>query len=420
MNPNREKIGRSQNLDLYGLNISNTKKDYIVDVDGKEYIDFLSCASSLTLGYQREDLVKAFVDQCQKVPHTCTVYTFSPIVGEYVDALLATTEIVNPKVLFGAFGSDSIESAIKSAQVFTGKKKIIAFKKAYHGGTCLSLASSGFEGLKNNLHLPDYFFHLDYPDSDLYESTLIAIEELLKSGEIAALLMETILGDGGVIYPALDFYKQIKSLLERYGALLIFDEIQSGMGRTGKFWSYEHFNIVPDLFCTAKGLGGGYVPLSACIGRGDVIDAMNNCQNAFTFSSHAASCAVGLRVIQAIYEEKVLDNVIAASKIICEEFEALKDCDLVEGVRGEGLMLGLALKSEKSLGPYIGKICLKNGVYVGYYGANNNVIRIHPALTVSEESAREGARRVVKSVLEFASDPQKYLADGNFKSFFTE
>lgn len=413
-------IGRAQNLDLYGLTLVGSKAHRVVDNRGKEYIDFFSAASSVSLGYQRKDLLKAYADQCKRISQTCSVYTYVPVIGDYAKRLVKTSKIPHAKVLFGAFGSDSVDAALKCAQVYTKRRKIIAFKKSYHGGTFLSLAANGFDRLKENLHLPDFFEHLEYPDKSRYHVTIKAIERHLKSGEVACVFMETILGDGGVIEPHPDFYKTIVPMLKKYGALLALDEIQTGVGRTGTFWGYEQFGIVPDLFCTAKGLGGGYVPLSACIGRGEVIDSLAHVQNAFTMCAHPPSCAVGLRVIDAIYDEHVLQNVKKIHALMKREFtEQLKDSRLFKEVRGRGLMFGLYFDHVESLGPHIGRICLDHGVYVGYYGNNNNVLRVHPHLNIDEQTARAGVKRVVASVREFEANMKRYIGGKNYRSFFT-
>jgi len=414
-------IGRSQNLDLYGVTIVKSKRHTFIDTEGHEYIDFLSAASSLPLGYQRKDFVKAWSDQCAQVPHTCTVYTFVPVVHEFAKRLAKTSKIPGAKVIFGAFGSDSVDAALKCAQAFTKKKRFIGFKKAYHGGTFLSFDANGLDGLKDNLHLPKFFTHIDYPSHDRYEQTLRELEDILKQGDVAGLLMETILGDGGVILPHSLFYKKAKELLHRYGALLILDEIQTGIGRTGTFWGYEQFGIIPDLFISAKALGAGYVSLSACIGRPEIIDALYNCQHAFTLSAHPAACAVGLRLLDAIKEEKVLANVKKIHRILVKMFQdGLKDSEFFDEVRGEGLMLGLVLKGEQSMGPHIGKLCLKNGVYIGYYGYKNNVLRIHPHLNIDERTARRGAQKVIDAILEFERHKDVYLkANEQFLSFFS-
>lgn len=414
-------IGRAQNLDLYGVTIKSTTRHTFTDTKGKEYIDFFSSASSLPLGYKRKDFVKAFADQCEKVPHTCTVYTLVPVVHEYAKRLVKTSNIPGAKVIFGAFGSDAVDAALKCAQAYTKKKRFIGFKKAYHGGTFLSFDANGLDGLKMNLNLPNFFTHLDYPSAALYKKSLMEIEELLKRGDTAGLLMETILGDGGIYSPHPSFYKAVRKLLDQYGALLILDEIQTGMGRTGKLWGFENFDVVPDIFVAAKGLGGGYVSLSACIGRADIIDSLHNAQHAFTLAAQPAACAVGLRLLDAIKEEKVLQNVQRISNIIVTMFnEGLQKCEFFEEVRGMGLMIGIVLKGEESLGPYIGKICLKKGVYIGYYGYKNNVLRIHPHLNLDESTARKGAQKIIDAILDFERNKEKYMNSGEqYLSFFS-
>lgn len=412
-------IGKAQDLNLYGLTIDHADGHSFTDTEGKTYMDFMSAASSLPLGYGRKDLVNAYVRQCEKVPHTCTVYTYSEIVQEYAKKLTETSGIPHAKLLFGAFGSDSIDAALKCAQAFTGKKRMLAFQKSYHGGTFLSLAANGFEGLKKNLSLPTLFTHLPYPEKKVCADVLKAIEQELIKGDVACLLMETILGDGGIIQADASFFRSVIDLLHSHGAILILDEIQTGVGRTGTFWGYEQFDFIPDLFCTAKALGGGYVPLSACIGRAEIIDSLLNAQNAFTLSGHAASCAVGLQLLNAFEQESILQNVQSLSKILRDIFEqGLEDCTIFEEVRGRGLMLGIVLKSEKSIGPKIGLMCLDRGVYIGYYGHKNNVLRIHPHLNIDEDAAKKGAVLIIDAIKSLASDPQE-TTEASFASFFT-
>lgn len=413
-------IGRAQDLNLYGITIDHAAGHSFTDKEGKTYLDFMSAASSLPLGYGRKDLVNAYVRQCEKVPHTCTVYTFSEIVQQYAKKLTETSKIPAAKLLFGAFGSDSIEASLKCAQAYTGKPRILAFHKSYHGGTFLSLAANGFDGLKKNLVLPKFFTHLPYPEKAVATDVLKMIGEELKKGDVACLLMETILGDGGIIETDRNFFSSVVDLLHSHGAILILDEIQTGVGRTGTFWGYEQFDFLPDLFCTAKALGGGYVPLSACIGKPEIIDSLENAQSAFTFSGHAASCAVGLQLLQAFEKESILKNVQNMSGILRNTFErGLHDCPIFEEVRGRGLMLGIALKSEQSIGPKIGMMCLDRGVYIGYYGQKNNVLRIHPHLNIDEATARTAALSVIDAVRAFVSDPSG-VHGKSFASFFTE
>lgn len=413
-------IGRAQDLNLYGVTIDRADGHSFTDIEGKEYLDFMSAASSLPLGYGRKDLVNAYVQQCEKVPHTCTVYTFSEVVQQYAKQLTETSKIPGAKLFFGAFGSDSIDASLKCAQAYTGRKRILAFHKSYHGGTFLSLAASGFDGLKKHLALPQCFTHLPYPAKPVFEDVLNQIKQELEKGDVACLLMETILGDGGIIEADPNFFPKVIELLHSHGAILILDEIQTGIGRTGTFWGYEQFDFKPDIFCTAKALGGGYVPLSACIGRPEIIDSLENAQNAFTLSGHAASCAVGLQLLHAFEKESILKNVQNTNTILRNIFEQdLHDCPIFEEVRGRGLMLGIVLKSDQSIGPKIGMMCLDRGVYIGYYGHKNNVLRIHPHLNINEVTARKGANSIIDAIRAFASDPS--AADSkSFASFFTE
>lgn len=416
----RRFIGRAQDLNLYGITIDHAEGHSFTDIQGRTYLDFLSAASSLPLGYGRQDLLDAYVAQCHKVPHTCTVYTDTKIVHEYARALVATSGIEGAKVLFGAYGSDAIEAALKCAQVYTKKKRILAFEKSYHGGGFLSLGVSGFPSMKTGLGFPPFFEHLPYPNEENHTQVLASIKAELTKGDVACLLMETILGDGGVIVPPTEFYQAVVPLLHAHGAILLLDEIQTGVGRTGTMWAYQGFGITPDLFCTAKAMGGGYVPLSACIGKPEIIDSLREAQGAFTFAGHAATCAVGLAVLHAIERENILTNVRIQGELLQAAFRAgLKSNPLFEEVRGQGLMIGIALRSNTSIGPLVGMRCLDKGVYIGYYGPQNNVLRVHPHLNIDSPTALDGAARIIDAIRSFAEDPKRSLPEQSFRSFFT-
>tara|TARA_Y100000310_G_C20683043_1_gene817189 strand:- start:2178 stop:3443 length:1266 start_codon:yes stop_codon:yes gene_type:complete len=411
-------IGRSQDLNLYDITIESAQGHEFTDINGRSYIDFSSSASSLPLGYSRDDLVEAYVRQCKKVPHTCTVYTYSEIVQEYAKALTESSKIPGAKMLFGAFGSDAVDGALKTAQVYTGKERILAFERSYHGGTFLSLAATGFKGVKKGLNLPTCFTHLPYPQKESYKDTLKSIEQELDKGDVGALFMETILGDGGIIETDGQFFHEVIDLLHAHNAILILDEIQTGIGRTGTFWGYEQYGFLPDLFIAGKALGGGYVPLSASIGRPEIIDSLQKCQNAFTLSGHATSCAVGLQLLRAFEDESILKNVqLRSANLFDLLHEELMGCSILDEVRGRGLMIGIALKSDKSIGAKIGSMCLDRGVYIGYYGNNNNVLRVHPHLNIDEETMRTAAMGVVDAIKAFAKNPQ--LDEEDVASFFT-
>jgi len=417
---NRNKyIWRAQNLDLYWIIIKSTDKHFFTDINNKKYLDFLSSASSLPLWYGNDKLLNAYIKQANQVVHTCTVYTFTEIVEQYAKKLSETSKIEWAKVMFWCSWSDSIDAALKCVQTYTWKSKIIAFKSAYHWWTFLSLASNWFDWLKENLDLPDLFYHLPYPTEENYKETLLKIEEILKQWETWALLMETILWDWWVFEPSKEFYKKIKELLHKYWAILIFDEVQSWVWRTWTFWAYEQFKIKPDLFVTAKWLWWWYVPLSACIWRPEIVDSLNNCQNAFTLCWHAASCSVWLELINIINEENILDNV----KNIWNELKEIINNELTSSkifkeVRWRWLMIWIALNHNSSIWPYIWKICLDKWIYVWYYWAKNNVIRIQPHLNINKETAIDWIKLIIEAIKEFEKNEKQYMK-WNFKSFFT-
>ncbi|MFO0945652.1 MAG: aspartate aminotransferase family protein [Planctomycetota bacterium] len=416
----RQCIGRAQNLDLYGITIDHGTGHRMTDTEGRTYIDFLSAASSMPLGYGRQDLIDAYVAQCHKVPHTCTVYTDTEIVHEYARRLTATSGIERAKLLYGAFGSDAIDAALKCARAYTGKRRFLAFERSYHGGGFLSLAASGFPNMKEGLSLSDSFTHLPYPDRSRWDRELSSLEAELRSGDVACLLMETILGDGGVVETTDEFFAAVLPLLHQHGAILVLDEIQTGIGRTGTFWAYERYGITPDLFCAGKALGGGYVPLSACIGKPEIIDSLKEAQGAFTFAGHAASCAVGLALLDAFNRENILANVRSQSELLRSTLQAgLTNNPLFAEVRGRGLLLGVSLRSNHSIGPVIGLRCLERGLYLGYYGQQNNVLRVHPHLNIDTQTAIDGATILVEAMRDVASDPSHFLGERTFKSFFS-
>ncbi len=405
-------IGQAQNLDLYGVCISKTRKDILIDREGNEYIDMLSAASSQTLGYGRHDIVRVYAKQCVQVPHTCTPYTFVPVVAEYARALSHSSTIPGAKVLFGVSGSDAVEGAVKCAQVFTRKNTIISFSDAYHSGTITGLAVTGFKNLAQGITLPKKISrHLPYPAMGQARATYAMIERMLSRGDIAALIMEPIMGDGGVIEPEPWFMSAVKTVLHKHGALLIADEIQSGVCRTGKMWAFQHYKVVPDMICSGKGLGAGYVALSACIGRPEIIDSLKTCQHVFTYAGHAASCAVGLHILKTLRDEQILAHVKKINQLVLKEFRPLAHSRYVREIRGRGLMLGIVLDGQqKSIGPAIGRVCLQHGVYVGYFGKNNNVLRIQPALTMNPSTAIRAARKIVASIAAFEKNPSAAIA----------
>jgi len=228
-----------------------------------------------------------------RLQHSCYPYTFNKDAIELAEKLIDITPgDFEKKVLFDLSGSSSIEGAIKAARKFTGKKGIIAFKNSYHGTTGLAMQATNLVNLTEGLFIDDGFYHVTFPTKEEEISDILAeIKALLKKG-VAAVLAEPVQGDGGVLIPPKKFFKELCHVLKEYDALFIVDEIQTGVGRTGKWWGIENFDVAPDILVCGKGISGGYAPISALIGEEKVIDSLEKVQHLFTYGGHPPSCAV--------------------------------------------------------------------------------------------------------------------------------
>lgn len=198
--------------------------------------------------------------------------------------------------------------------------------------------------------------------------------------------------------PPKNFFKQLYNLLKEYDALFMTDEIQAGAGRTGKWWGIDNFDVIPDILVCGKGISGGYAPISAVIGDEKIIDSLNKTQHLFTYSGHPPSCAVTKKVLNIIEEEKLMENALRIESLIRRELETLKDYETVTDFRGIGLMLGLELAGE-SLAGIAAMRCVEYGLYPGYYGKYNEVLRLQPPLTLTEKEAIWAAE-IIKKVIE--------------------
>jgi 4-aminobutyrate aminotransferase len=392
-------IAKAQYAGLYGIVLESARANVVKDVEEKEYLDFLSAASSVTVGYGREDVIDTYASAAKKLTQSCFVYSPSIETIELAKKLIAITPgNFKKKVMFGMSASDSIDGAIKAARKFTQKKGTIAFHNAYHGNTGLSAQATGFPGIRDGFLSSNDFFFLDFPVTKAEtEVCLKNVEKYFKTKKIACFIIEPIQGDGGNLVPPEDFFLKLKKLTEKYNVILIDDEAQSGIGRTGKWWGIEHFHIAPDILVVGKGITGGYIPLSACIGRSDVLNSLEKAQHVFTYSGHPPACAVAKKILSIIEEENIMKNVsdngqflIDQLKNLTDKYKRLVNCE----VRGIGLQIGLSIRSKdnKSLVVLFGVRCLEKGIYVGYFGKNNDVLRIHPPLTITKSEIKHAVQ----------------------------
>lgn len=406
LNDVRKYIARAQYAGLYGLVLESAHGSVLRDVEGKKYLDFLSAASSVTLGYGRQDIIDSYSKTAKKLTQSCFVYSPNIETIELAKKLIAITPgSFKKKVMFGMSASDSMDGAIKAARKYTQRSGTISFHNAYHGNTGLSAQATGFPGIRNGFLSSDDFFFLNFPTT-IIEVTfcLQEAEKYFQTNNIACFIIEPIQGDGGNLVPPANFFFELKKLCEKYGVILIDDEAQSGIGRTGKWWGIEHFHIAPDILVTGKGITGGYIPLGACIGRAEVIDSLEKAQHVFTYSGHPPASAVAKKVLSIIEKEHIIKNVsengqffINQLKNLTDQYKHIVNCE----VRGIGLQIGLFIQSKNhlSLAILFGIRCLEKGIYVGYFGKNNDVLRIHPPLTITKNEIKH-AINILSEVFE--------------------
>ena len=393
-------LARTQNACLYGIALHAGNGNSVIDVDGNKYLDFLSGAATNTIGYGRKDVVDAYAKTAVRLQHACLPYSSNKEAIDLAEKLIDITPgDFEKKVLFGFSGSSSIDGAIKVARKFTGKKGIIAFKDSYHGTTGLAIQATNLLNLTKGLFLDNGFYHVKFPTSEDEISDILAqIKALIKNKDIAAVLAEPIQGDVGMAIPPKKFFKELSNILKEHDTLFIVDEIQSGVGRTGKWWGIENFDVVPDILVCGKGLSGGYAPISALIGEKKMIDSLDKAQHLFTFQGHPPSCEVANKVLDIIEQEKLMENALKIGKLLKSELEILNDYDTVNDFRGFGLMLGLEIVPVNLAG-IAGMRCVEYGLYPGYYGKHNEILRIQPPLTLTEKEAL-WATGIIKNVID--------------------
>ncbi|HDQ93508.1 MAG TPA: aspartate aminotransferase family protein, partial [Synergistetes bacterium] len=325
------------------------------DADGNRYIDFLTSAAVYNTGHCHPAVVEAVREQVGKLQNYTVVYFYNDRQVRLAETLVGTTPGTFPKkAAFGFSGSDGVDAAIRSARSFTGRKKIISFKDSYHGMTTASLSVTGIIGPEvKECVCPDRdVLFAEYPDpyrnswgidgyadpEGLTSAAMKAIDEMMDQhrDNIAAVLIEPAQGDGGMIFPPVSFMKALREATEREGVVLIDEEVQTGMGRSGKFWAIEHFDIVPDLIVSAKALGGG-LPISAVVGRADILDSVPVPLLAYTHTGHAVNCAAAEATIGVVMEENLTGQAEEKGQRLTEWFrERSEEYPFIGDIRQKG------------------------------------------------------------------------------------
>jgi len=367
------------------LEIEKAEGMYLHDTNGKAYMDLISGISVCNTGHRHPSVVRAVKDQLDKYMHLM-------VYGEYIQTpqvQLATmlSELL-PESLdctyFVNSGTEATEGALKLAKRYTGRSEIIACKNAYHGSTHGSLSVMGNEYFKQAFRplLPNIrFIKFNNPDD---------LKFITK--KTACVIAETIQGEAGVIVPDISYMKRLRKRCNETGTLLILDEVQTGLGRTGKMFGFEHYSIVPDIITLAKGFGGG-MPLGAFISSKEIMNCFTNnpvLGHITTFGGHPVCCAAAIANIEVIQKENLAEQAEKKGELFIKLLKHPK----IKSVRGKGLLLAAEMENEKTNMKTISR-CIEKGLIVDWFLFAANSMRIAPPLIITEEEIKKACEIIL-------------------------
>jgi taurine---2-oxoglutarate transaminase len=413
------------------LPVAGAEGRYFWDYDGNRYLDFASQLVNVSIGHQHPKVIAAIKDQADRL---CTIGP--PMANDKRSELARLLSELTPGDLTMSFftngGAEANENAVKLARWYTGRHKVIARYRSYHGATggAITLtgdprrwaAEPGVPGIVRMLDPYTYRCPAGHPDPCPVCSGAPHLEEVLQyenPATVAAVIMETVVGTNGLIVPTDGYLRSIREVCDRHGILLILDEVMAGFGRTGKWFACEHWDVVPDILTLAKGINSGYVPLGAMVVSKPIADWLQDKYFAggLTYSGHPLACAAAVASIEAFREEEIVENAAAMGDVFGEELRRLADRHPSIGdVRGLGCFWGLELVrnrvTREPLVPFnatgeaaapvgrVVKAAMERGLYLFVHW---NVVVVCPPLTITREELDEGVA-ILDDVLSLADE----------------
>jgi 4-aminobutyrate aminotransferase len=384
----------------------------VKDVDGNEFVDFNSGLVVLAVGHSHPRVVKAIKDQAEKLIHySWTDFYYKPLVDLGEQLIKITPGSFPKKVFFCNSGAEAIEAAMKAARWHTRKSLFLAYTGSFHGRTfaAMSLTASKpvqrkhfFPLVPETTHVPYPYcyrcpFRLTHPECNMWCVDFIE-EEVLKKyqppEDTAAMFIEAIQGEGGYVVPPDDYFQRLKKIIDKYDILMVADEIQSGMGRTGKWFAIEHWGVTPDIVTCAKAIASG-MPLGATITREEIMDWESG-SHANTFGGNPVACAAGLAVIDIIRDEKLLENATRQGAYLMKRLKEMQQkYPIIGDVRGRGLMVGVEfVKDLETKEPAAEEVldimnkCFKRGLAI--ITAGKSTMRFAPPIIIDRETIDAG------------------------------
>jgi 4-aminobutyrate aminotransferase/(S)-3-amino-2-methylpropionate transaminase len=384
--------------------ISEGRGAMVRDLEGNSHIDFTGGWGCLIVGYAHPKVVRAIQEQAERFTHTdCSVIMYDVYI-ELAERLVKLAPGPSPKkAIFFNSGAEAVENAVKIARSYTKRKAVVVFEGAFHGRTYMALTMThkakpykeGFAPFCSDVYrMPFPNPYRNPMDFRRWEKQLFS---LVNPDEIACIVFEPMQGEGGFVVPQEGFAQFLRELTKQHGIVLVADEIQTGIGRTGKFYASEHYGIEPDLITLAKSLAGG-MPLSAVVGVQKVIDAPGDSAIGGTYVGNPVACAAALAVLDIIEEERLLERAVELGQYMRERFEQMqKKYEIIGDVRGLGAMVGIELVKDRTTKEpasdetmAVVKECLANGVIIAKAGLYGNVIRMLIPLVIKEDELKRG------------------------------
>jgi LysW-gamma-L-lysine/LysW-L-ornithine aminotransferase len=355
----------------FPINISKGKGAIVWDVSGNEYIDCMGGYGVALIGHCNDRVVNAIKNQSEKLI-TCHMSIYNNVRLEFLEKMSKISPKKLSKIFFSNSGAESTEAALKFSRKFTGKSGIIAMSGGYHGKTFGALSVTHNEKYRKSFQpLLEGVKFVPYSNPSKIEESL--------DDSIGTVIIEPIQGETGIIVPSDGVLQQIRKICDQNNLILIFDEIQTGLGRTGRMWAGEHWSTTPDIMCLAKGIAGG-LPMGLTLCKPEILDAMKVGEHSSTFAGNPLSCSAGIATIESIIEENLVENAAKVGNIFKNGLFQLKENHrIVRDVRGLGLMLALELRFDIKDILFDG---IKEGLLMLYSG--RNIIRLLPPLVLDE------------------------------------
>jgi|TARA_B110000914_G_scaffold70482_2_gene61603 acetylornithine/N-succinyldiaminopimelate aminotransferase len=368
------------------LEISNAEGSYVYDTNNKKYLDFVAGVSASNLGHKNKKIKEAILEQIEKYWHVMVYGEFiqeptvklCKLISDNLPNSLSSTYLTNS-------GTEAIEAAMKLAKRVTSRSKFIAAKNSYHGSTQGAMSIMGYEERKRAYRplLPDIDFIKFNNENDIS----------IIDNKTAAVILETIQGGAGFILPEKNYLKKIKNQCEKVGALLILDEIQPGIGRTGKLFAFEHYEIIPDILVYGKGLGGGF-PIGALSSSFENMSLFKEnpiLGHITTFGGHPVISAAAHANLKETLDSGLMADINKKEKL----FRKYLNHELIQEIRGKGLMLAIILKERKITTKLVSK-CLKKGLILFYLLFETKAVRITPPLTINDKEIKIGCEIILE------------------------